>query len=63
MGPQGGLVLEPAGEVLNLPQGGGVEGERARDSIKDKYQEQGQASPITVWAPVFLCNCPASLCL
>lgn len=56
-------MLEPAGEVLNLPQGGGVEGERARDSIKDKYQEQGQASPITVWAPVFLCNCPASLCL
>lgn len=43
----------PAAEVLNPPWG-----ERARDSIKDEYQ--GQASPVTVWAPVCLHMCPAS---
>lgn len=46
---------ERAGGVLNLPWG-----EHARDSIKDEYQEEGQASPITVWAPAFLYICPAS---
>lgn len=38
-----------------------VTGECARESIKDEYEAWGQASIITVWAPVFLYICWLSI--